>query len=173
MWNTTDVRDIASFPFDYLGLRGQFKTPSNFQNVSSELQSPENRDQDLSISCAALNGWQCCLSCWLLCLLSKGNTFSEGPWPCWWLLSGWAGGITAAKLRLQPQQPGWQGYAACKCFFCWVQAGRWRREKRARSGEHSFYCFYLLVSLTFNFPFLKGREFTEAWFLVLLWGLVL
>lgn len=50
------MRDIASFPFDYLGLRGQFKTPSNFQNLSSELQSPENRDQELSISCTALNG---------------------------------------------------------------------------------------------------------------------
>lgn len=100
---TTDVMNIASFPFRYLGLCGQFNTPSNFQKLSSELQSPENKDQALGLSeeaChAALYSWEPCCASWLLCLLSKGKTFSEGPWRCWGLPSGWAGGITAAKAR--------------------------------------------------------------------------
>jgi len=41
--------NIASFAFHYLGLSEQFKTPSNFQKLSFELQSPKNRDQAFSI----------------------------------------------------------------------------------------------------------------------------
>lgn len=65
-------------------------------------------------------------------------------------------GSLRPKPGLQPQQPGWQEHIVPKCF-CWVQAGRWGREKRARSGEHSRYWFYLLVFLTCSFPFLKCR----------------
>lgn len=65
-------------------------------------------------------------------------------------------GSLLPKPGLQQQQPGWQEHIVPKCF-CWVQAGRWGREKRARSGEHSRYWFYLLVSLTCSFPFLNAE----------------
>lgn len=67
-------------------------------------------------------------------------------------------GMTAAKARAATTAARVAGAYRAPVLLCWVQAGKWGRKKRARSGEHSRYCFYLCVSLAFNFSFLEGRE---------------